>query len=209
MLNQNEIIKICDKLSVEYGNKKDAFLNYNKPYELMIAVILSAQCKDTTVNAVTANLFKKYPTIESFASADIEILQNDIRSCGLSNRKAQYIIEATSRIVKYFNGTVPATMKDLLSLSGVGRKSANVLLMSLYEIDAIPVDTHVERLSNRIGIAEGSAIKVERQIRERVPQDKWNTLTRQLIQHGRTICDAKRPKCNGCILNDICEYNKE
>ena len=187
-------------------------LNYGNAWELLVAVILSAQCTDKMVNQVTAKLFQKYHTVEDYATADLLEFEGDIRPTGFFRNKAKHVIGSAQKILADFGGEVPATMAELLTLPGVARKTANVVLGNAYpeafatDPDAgIAVDTHVSRLSQRLGLATtADPEKIERQLMEIVPRSDWFRLTYLLIEHGRAVCAAKRPLCGECLLQDIC-----
>lgn len=187
-------------------------LHYGNAWELLVAVMLSAQCTDKMVNQVTAKLFHKYHTLEDYATADLLEFEGDIRPTGFFRNKAKHVIASAQRILTDFGGEVPATMAELLTLPGVARKTANVVLGNAYpkafatDPDAgIAVDTHVNRLSRRLGLATAAdADKIERQLMEIVPRADWFRLTYLLIEHGRAICAAKHPRCDECLLQDIC-----
>lgn len=181
-------------------------LDYEKPEQLLVAVILSAQCTDERVNMVTPELFAHYPDAESLAGADREHIEELIRSTGFYRQKARYIQESCQRLITEYGGDVPDSMKELLTLTGVARKTANVVLGELYGIGAgVVVDTHVKRLSQRLGLSkEKSAKKVEQDLMELVPQDEWIDFPLRLIFHGRQVCDARNPDCPNCTLLDLC-----
>ncbi|MCB8967645.1 MAG: endonuclease III [Ardenticatenaceae bacterium] len=181
-------------------------LNYQTPLQLLVATILSAQCTDERVNKVTPALFRKYPSVDAFAAADRAELEADIKSTGFYRQKARFIQEATQAIVHRFGGEVPDNMDDLLSLTGVARKTANVVLGEIYSIaDGITVDTHVKRLSNRLGLTEADdPVKVERDLMQIIPPQNWIEISHLLIFHGRRVCFARNPQCAICPLNDIC-----
>jgi endonuclease-3 len=195
---------ILDILKLEHLDARIA-LNYTNPFELLIATILSAQCTDARVNIVTESLFKKYKTPEDYVLIPIENLEQDIYSTGFYKNKAKNIKGAAKKLVEEFNSEVPGTMKDLLSLDGVGRKTANVVLGHCFGIDGIVVDTHVSRLSNRLGFVNTTnAVKIEFELMELIPQEDWVMFTHYMIQHGRKICDAKKPLCGKCVINHLC-----
>ncbi len=195
---------ILDILKLEHLDARIA-LNYSNPFELLIATILSAQCTDARVNIVTESLFKKYKTPEDYVLIPIENLEQDIYSTGFYKNKAKNIKSATKRLVEEFNSEVPGTMEELLSLDGVGRKTANVVLGHCFGIDGIVVDTHVSRLSNRLGFVNTTnAVKIEYELMELIPQEDWVMFTHYMIQHGRKICDAKKPLCGKCVINHLC-----
>jgi len=196
------------------GEYRDAgiVLNFGNDWELLVAVILSAQCTDKMVNQVTANLFNKYRGVEDYAAADPAQFELDIRPTGFFRNKTKHIIGAAEQVLADFGGEVPASMQELLTLPGVARKTANIVLGNAYP-DAyakdpdsgIAVDTHVNRLSQRLGLAASSdSEKIERELMEIVPREDWFRLTYLLIEHGRAVCAAQRPRCDACLLNDIC-----
>lgn len=209
MDNYEEILEILER---EYKDKGCA-LNYKTPFELLIATILSAQTTDNTVNKTTDILFKKYNTPEDFANIDSQTLEKYIKSCGFYKIKAKNIIEASKKIISDFKGEVPNTLENLLLLPGVGRKTANVVLSNAFNIDAIAVDTHVFRVSNRLGLSNSEdVLETEKQLMKNIPKEKWSKAHHWLIWHGRKICSSRNPKCNICPLNHVCRYfiyNKE
>jgi len=191
-----------------YSDAKTA-LHYENTYQLLVAVILSAQCTDARVNMVTPALFERYPDVESMAHAKIKELEKYIKTCGLFSTKAKNIIGASKMIVERFNGQVPSTMDELLELPGVGRKTANVVLSVAFEQDAIAVDTHVFRVANRLGLVRAKTPhEVEKQLMRVVPKDQWSDAHHWLIHHGREICFARNPNCAGCPLVDLCPSAK-
>lgn len=181
-------------------------LHYKTPLELLVSTILSAQCTDTRVNIVTKELFKKYRTPKDYASANLKEFEEEIRSTGFYHNKAKNILAAVNKIVKDYNGAVPDSMEKLITLPGVARKTANVVLNGAFgKSEGIVVDTHVFRLTQRLGISkEKQPEKIESELMKIVPQDQWTAYGYLLIFHGRRICAAKKPNCAGCILNDIC-----
>lgn len=188
-------------------------LTYSNNWELLVAVMLSAQCTDKMVNTVTAKLFKKYKSIEDYANADIHELENDIRSTGFYRNKAKNIQAAAKMVLEKFNGEVPRTMNELTKLPGVARKTANVVLGNAYQIfEGIAVDTHVRRLAQRLGLSRNTdPNKIEQDLmklfdpaKDGASKKDWFSLTYLLIEHGRAICVAKKPKCDECFLNKIC-----
>jgi len=204
--NEKAVLLILKKLSKVY--KDDIALKYNSPIELLIAVILSAQCTDKVVNEVTEKLFKKYKTVRDFASCDIESFKKDIKSTGFFNNKAKNIKETCRIILDEFNGVVPNTMEDLIKLRGVGRKTANIILSTIYnKNEGIAVDTHMLRINYRIGLttSDSDAVKVEEELMKIVPQKYWNKYTHLIINHGRAICMARKPECDICPIKDLCE----
>jgi endonuclease-3 len=182
-------------------------LNFTNPFELLVATILSAQCTDVKVNAVTKELFKKYKTPEDYAKADAARFEREISSITYYKNKAKMIIDCSKKLMKDFHGKVPQTMEELITLPGVGRKTANVMLGSAFGKQAIPVDTHVLRVSNRLGLAHSNnPEKVEQELMGQIPNDKWTPFSLALILHGRETCTAKNPKCGECVLYKECEW---
>lgn len=197
-----KIIKLLEK---EHPDAKIA-LHYSNPLELLIATMLSAQTTDIQVNFVTKSLFKKYKTASDFAKVNIKELEQDIRSTGFYHNKAKNVQKACQLIVEKFGGKVPKTMDELVELPGVARKTANIVLFNAYGVIAgVAVDTHVHRLSQRLGLTENEdQDKIEQDLMRLVPKEQWMHLTDLLIFHGRRICTAKNPKCAICVLNKIC-----
>lgn len=205
MDNGKRVREIIRRLQREYPDAKCA-LNHSNPFELLIATILSAQCTDERVNKVTAELFRKYRGPADFAAVRQEELERDIHSTGFYRNKAKNIIAASRLILERFNGQVPAKMEDLLTLPGVARKTANVVLGCAYGIaEGIVVDTHVSRLSQRLGLTENTAPeKIEKDLMQIVPKRHWVMFSHWLIFHGRKVCKARNPDCGGCVLADLC-----
>ncbi len=200
----NEVIA---RLSTLYENPKPE-LNYTTEFELLIAVILSAQCTDKRVNIVTKELFKKHNTPKKMLKLSSEELEGYIKTCGLYKSKAKNILSCCKDLVEKFNEKVPSNRKDLESLAGVGRKTANVVLSVLFGENVIAVDTHVFRVSRRIGLAKGtSPLAVEKQLTSVIENEKLGNSHHYLIFHGRRVCTARKPNCENCILFDICEKN--
>ena len=182
-------------------------LNYKTPFQLLVATVLSAQSTDKTVNKVTEKLFYKYPNIQDFLELEQSQLEKEIKEIGLYRNKAKNILAMCRELMTRFDGEVPASMDDLISLPGVGRKTANVVLSNAFGIPAIAVDTHVFRVSNRIGLAQAKDVEeTEQQLMKAIPRDKWSKAHHWLIFHGRRICDARKPKCGECPLNINCRY---
>ncbi|MBQ7879923.1 MAG: endonuclease III [Clostridia bacterium] len=185
-------------------------LRYSTTYELLIAVILSAQCTDERVNIVTEKLFAEHNTPQTMLLLSQEALEKYIFSCGLYRSKAAHILSASRDIVEKFGGEVPSTFEELTSLSGVGRKTANVVYSVAFGGDAIAVDTHVFRVSNRLGLAKGDTPKqVEDGLHKSVPKEKWSKAHHWLIYHGRRVCRAQKPDCENCTLRGVCDYAKK
>lgn len=199
-----EIYKILEK---EYPDARIE-LEYRNPLELLVAVILSAQCTDKRVNTVTKELFKKYKTAEDYANADIKELESLIKSTGFYRNKARNIKAMAKKLVEDYNSTVPDNMAALLTLPGVARKTANVVLAGAYnKAEGIAVDTHVMRLSQRLGFSkEKNPLKIEKDLMKLIPQKQWIKYTALLVFHGRRRCYAKKPDCPNCCINKLCPF---
>ena len=184
-------------------------LNYNKDYELFIATVLSAQCTDARVNKVTEILFSKYD-IYTLSEANLKDIESIIYSCGNYKKKSIYLKEIAISLVKDFNGSVPNDREYLENLPGVGRKTTNVVLSNLFNVPAIAVDTHVDRVSKRLGLAKqnDTVYEVEKKLMKKLPKDKWSRTHHQLVLFGRYICKSQNPECNNCLLKEYCKYNK-
>jgi endonuclease-3 len=204
--------KLLERLYAVYPDPR-CELNYRSPLELLVATILSAQCTDQRVNVVTETLFRKYRRPEDYLAVSQEELEQDIRSTGFFRNKAKSIRGACQRIIDHHGGRVPDTMADLLTLPGVARKTANVVLGNIFEkAEGIAVDTHVVRLSRLLGLsAHAHPVKIERDLMAKFPRRHWTNVTHLLILHGRRVCIARRPRCRECTLNDICPsaFNRE
>lgn len=196
---------ILKRLKKEYPDAHCA-LNHTNAFELLVATILSAQCTDDRVNIVTAELFRKYREPQDYISVSRDELAQDIKSINFFNNKAKSIQGAAQKIVENFGGSVPETMEELLTLNGVARKTANVVLGNAFGIaSGVVVDTHVARLSQRLGLTENAAPeKIEKDLQELVPKKYWVMFPHWLIFHGRKICNARKPKCAECVLEDLC-----
>ena len=197
-----EIIRILDKT---YPNVECA-LHHNNAWELLVATILSAQCTDKRVNEVTPGLFEKYPTIQDFAAARQEVLAQDIRSTGFFNNKAKSVIGAAKKILHDFNGEIPRTLEELITVPGAARKTANVVLGTAFGIaSGVVVDTHVQRISNRLDLTKNSdPVKIEQDLQKIIPREHWIQFSHQVIHFGRGICVARSPKCAECPLEQLC-----
>ncbi|KHD37560.1 endonuclease III [Clostridium acetobutylicum] len=208
-MEKEKVNKIVDILYEMYPQAKCA-LDFKTPYELLIATVLSAQCTDKRVNLVTQELFKEYNTPYKMCELTEEELQEKIRTCGLYKNKSKNILEASRGLIDRFNGEVPSNMEELTSLPGVGRKTANVVMSNAFGIPAIAVDTHVFRVSNRIGLAKSKNVyETEKQLMENIDKKDWSTMHHALIWHGRQICKARKPDCEKCGLKEVCNYFKE
>lgn len=202
------IQKILDELSRLYPDAQPA-LHFKSPFELLVAVILSAQCTDERVNKVTKVLFENYDTPEKMLTLTQEKLEKYIFSCGFYRNKAAHILSASKDIIEKFGGVVPDTLQELKTLAGVGQKTANVVYAVAFGGNAIAVDTHVFRVSNRLGIAEGKTPeKVEEGLRKAIPEELWSKAHHYLIYHGRQVCHSQRPDCTNCTLKAFCKFYK-
>ncbi|MDH5526309.1 MAG: endonuclease III [Nitrospirota bacterium] len=180
-------------------------LTYRNPYELLIATILSAQCTDARVNMVTPALFEKFPTPEAMAAADLDDIVELVRSTGFFNNKARNILACCRDIVTRHGGEVPGTLDDLVKLAGVGRKTANVVLGNAFGVPGITVDTHLGRVSRRLGLTRNEdPVKVEFDLMKKIPKDQWTLFSHRVIHHGRALCAARKPKCEVCPLSGVC-----
>ena len=198
-------VKKITKLLYQAYPESKCSLNYKNAHELLVATILSAQCTDHRVNIVTGNLFKKYESLEDFAYCDITALSMDIHSCGYHNQKAKSIQGSSLMILEEFNRKVPHSMEDLIRLPGVGRKTANCILGEIYGIPSMVIDTHMIRIMNLLGLTKGKdAKKIEFNLMLIFNKDDWVKLTHMIIDHGRAVCIARRPKCNDCVLKALC-----
>lgn len=203
---KKKITNIIEIFEKKYPDPETA-LNYNSEFELLIATILSAQTTDKQVNKVTSNLFSKYNTPEDFATLELEELEKEIQSIGLYRNKSKYIIKTANKLIEDFDGEVPDTRKELIELSGVGRKTANVVLSCAFTKDAFPVDTHVYRLANRIGLVNADKVReVEDGLMDVVPKKYWSKMHHWLIFHGREVCKAQSPLCEKCKIKKFCDY---
>ena len=181
-------------------------LDYGKDYELLFSVRLAAQCTDARVNLVTPALFQRYPTLEAFADADVDEVGRCVQSCGFWRAKARDIVAAAQQLLARFGGKVPDNMEDLLTLPGVGRKTANLILGDIYGQEGYVCDTHCIRITGRLGITDGS--KVEQQLRKVIPPEESNNFCHRMVLHGRALCMARGPLCSECPLQSLCDYGK-
>ncbi|WP_312503086.1 endonuclease III [Lacrimispora sp.] len=202
---QVRVLKVLEALDQEYGISYVCYLNHENPWQLLIAVILSAQCTDARVNMVTPDLFRKYDSPKKFAQADLKELEKDIHSLGFYHMKAKNIISCCQDLVEKSGGEVPRTIEELTSLAGVGRKTANVILGNVYHEPSIVVDTHVKRISRKLGFAkEEDPEKIEYELMKVLPKEHWILWNIQIITLGRSICVARNPKCGQCFLQELC-----
>ncbi len=207
---KSNILAIIDRVDKLYPNPK-CELVFHSNYELLVAVILSAQCTDKRVNKVTNELFKEYNTANKMITLSQEELENKIRPCGFFHNKAKHILAASKEIVEKYGGEIPKTKQELKQLAGVGEKTANVVVATAYNEPAIAVDTHVFRVSNRLGLANGKVVsKVQKDLEKNLPKDKWIKFHYALVLHGRYVCKSQKPNCLACELKDLCkEFNKK
>ena len=212
MTKKQRAAEVCRLLNKEYGTDLRCYLEYDpeKPWQLLFATILSAQCTDERVNIVTRELFKKYPTLESVAAADIAEFEKDIYSIGFYRNKAKNIISCAKALLDDFGGQVPSDIDELTSLPGVGRKTANVIRGNIFGINSIVVDTHVKRVSTLLGLTKDEdPVKIEFELMKLLPEDQWILYNFQVIAHGRKVCIARRPQCENCVLREACKhYNR-
>ena len=208
MRTQDQITEIVNRLLAAYP-EADCTLEYEKPYELLFSVRLAAQCTDERVNMITPALFSRFPSLEAFAEADIEEVEQYVHSCGFFRAKARDIVACSRVLLNQYNGQVPGTMEELTALPGVGRKTANLILGDVFHVPgSVVVDTHCIRLSNRIGLVDGlrEPEKIERALRKVLPPESSSQFCHCLVLHGRAVCDARKPLCEACCIRDLCEY---
>lgn len=202
---KERIREICHILNQTYGTDFKCYLNHDNAWQLLIATMLSAQCTDARVNIVTRDLFVKYPSLSAFANADVKELEQDIYSTGFYKNKAKNIIGCAKKLVEEYGGEVPSDVESLTKLDGVGRKTANVIRGNIFHEPSIVVDTHVKRISKLLGLTEYDApVKIEYDLMEKLPKEQWILYNIQIITLGRTICIARRPKCEECPLKKVC-----
>ena len=205
MKKAERVQHILDQLDEHYSVQKKCWLDYQNAWQLLIATILSAQCTDARVNIVTKDLFQKYKSLEDFAAADLKELEQDIHSTGFYHNKAKNIIACADKLVNEYNGEVPSDIDALTGLPGVGRKTANVIRGNIYDIPSIVVDTHVGRISRKLGLTKNEdPVKVEHDLEKVLPKEHWILWNIQIIAHGRSICTARSPKCSECFLAPYC-----
>ena len=201
-----EILAILDE---QYGREYVCYLNYETPWQLLIATMLSAQCTDARVNIVTADPFQKYDTLEKFANVALKELEQEMKPTGFYHNKAKNIIACTKDLLYKFGGEVPRSLEDLTSLAGVGRKTANVIRGNIYHDPSVVVDTHVKRISRRLGLTKNEdPEKIETDLMKELPKDHWILYNIQIITFGRSICTARSPKCEQCFLQKYCKEFK-
>lgn len=209
MTKKQRAILLCEQMKKLYPDA-ECSLEFSKPYELMIATRLSAQCTDARVNIVTRELFKKYPTLEAFANADLAELEQDVKPCGFYRTKAKSIIEMANQLISNFNSEIPQTMEELLTISGIGRKTANLLLGDIYKKPAIVTDTHFIRITGRVGLTKNKEPKkVEMDLVKLIPPEESSDFCHRIVQFGRDVCKARKPECDNCSCSEFCEYFKK
>lgn len=200
---------ILDLLDEQYGREYVCYLNHENPGQLLIATMLSAQCTDARVNIVTESLFKKYPDMKSFANADLKELEQDIKPTGFYHNKAKNIINCAKKLMEEHGGEVPDDLESLVALPGVGRKTANVIRGNIFNQPSVVVDTHVKRISRRLGFTkEEDPVKIEFDLMKVLPKDHWILYNIQIITFGRQICFARNPKCEECFLTAYCKEKR-
>lgn len=202
---KTDVKRLIELLNETYGTEYKCYLNHENAFQLLIATMLSAQCTDARVNIVTKALFKKYPDVESFANADLRELEKDIYSTGFYKNKAKNIIACSRKLLEIYDGEVPSDIEELTALDGVGRKTANVIRGNIFNEPSIVVDTHVKRISNKLGLTKSDdPVIIEKELMKILPREQWILYNIQIIQHGRTVCIARRPRCAECTLAEIC-----
>ena len=196
--------EILERLGKQYAHTRTA-LEYENAYELLVATILAAQCTDKRVNMVTPALFEKFPDAAHLAKGSLNEVEELIKTCGLYQSKAKNLLACSKRIMDEYGGQVPHTMEELVTLGGVGRKTASVVLAYAFGIPAMAVDTHVGRVANRLGLANSkNPVKIEQQLCALIPREQWSEAHHWLIWHGREVCHAQNPACGGCVAADLC-----
>ena len=206
MTKKQKALAAIEALKKEYPDAECALI-YSNPLELLIATRLSAQCTDARVNMVTPALFKRFPTIDDYISSSEEEIAEYIRTCGLFKTKARDIFAMCKKLKDEFNGVVPDNMEDLLSLPGVGRKTANLILGDVYGKPAVVTDTHFIRICGKLGLTDNKApVKVENDLRKLLPPEESNDFCHRIVLHGRAVCDARKPKCDICCMKSFCKY---
>ncbi len=206
---RKNVKKVLELLDEHYGREYKCYLNHDNAWQLLIATMLSAQCTDARVNIVTKPLFEKYKSLNDFAMADLTELEKDIKPTGFYHNKAKNVIACAKKLVKDYGSEVPKELEDLITLPGVGRKTANVIRGNIYNQPSVVVDTHVKRISKKLGFTkEDDPEKIEYDLMRVLPKDHWILFNIQIITHGRGICPARNPKCEECFLYDYCPGHK-
>lgn len=207
-----EQVREIVRLLLEEYPEADCTLDFRKDYELLFSVRLAAQCTDERVNIITPALFERFPSLDAFAEADVEEVEQYVHSCGFYRAKARDIVACAGILRDKYGGRVPGTMEELVALPGVGRKTANLILGDVFKVPgSVVVDTHCIRLSNRIGLVSGTKdpVRIEMQLRELLPPESSSDFCHCVVLHGRAVCDARRPDCANCCLKELCEYAAE
>ena len=205
MTKKERVSQIVQILNETYSTEYKCYLNHENAWQLLIATMLSAQCTDARVNIVTKELFVKYPTLEAFADCDVKELEKDIYSTGFYKNKAKNIKACAEKLIAEYGGEGPSDLDELIKLDGVGRKTANVIRGNIYHEPSIVVDTHVKRISKKLGLSKSDdPVVVEQELMKVLPREQWILYNIQIITHGRTICTARNPKCGECPLNSVC-----
>ena len=206
MRTPEQVNEIISRLEDEYP-LAECTLDFRKDYELLFSVRLAAQCTDERVNKITPALFERFPTLESFAGADVQEVEKYIHSCGFFRAKARDIVLCAQALIEKHGGRVPDTMEELVKLPGVGRKTANLILGDVFGKPAVVVDTHCIRLSNRMGLVDGlkEPVKIERELRKILPPEKSSAFCHRLVHHGRAVCTARKPECGRCCVRHVCQ----
>ena len=206
MNRKERAVRICNRMNEEYGTEYVCYLNHENAWQLLFATILSAQCTDARVNIVTKDLFVKYPSLEAFSQADIKELEEAVKPTGFYHNKARNIKACATELLERHAGVVPRDIESLTALSGVGRKTANVIRGNIYDDPSIVVDTHVKRISAKFGLTkETDPVKIEMDLMKILPKDQWILYNIHIIRLGRTICTARKPQCEQCFLKDLCK----
>ena len=209
MLKKTQREQLLALLEETYKDTKTA-LHYNSPFELLVAVILSAQCTDERVNVITSRIFPRLNTPEKMGALTLEELENEIRDCGLYHAKAKNLLGACHMLTEEFNSVIPDNIETLMKLPGVGKKTANVVASIIYNVPAIAVDTHVFRVSHRLGLAKGAdPLATEKELQKAIPMEKWSAAHHWLIWHGRKVCKARKPLCSQCVLLELCPFKEK
>ena len=206
MNRKERAVRICNRMNEEYGTEYVCYLNHENAWQLLFATILSAQCTDARVNIVTKDLFVKYPSLEAFSQADIKELEEAVKPTGFYHNKARNIKACATELLERHAGVVPRDIESLTALSGVGRKTANVIRGNIYDDPSIVVDTHVKRISAKFGLTkETDPVKIEMDLMKILPKDQWILYNIHIIRVGRTRCTARKPQCEQCFLKDLCK----
>lgn len=206
MNRKERAVRICNRMNEEYGTEYVCYLNHENAWQLLFATILSAQCTDARVNIVTKDLFAKYPSLEDFSQADIKELEEAVKPTGFYHNKARNIKSCATELLERHAGVVPRDIESLTALSGVGRKTANVIRGNIYDDPSIVVDTHVKRISAKFGLTkETDPVKIEMDLMKILPKDQWILYNIHIIRLGRTICTARKPQCEQCFLKELCK----